>query len=331
VKKIISILLIMLLLLSAVGCTQTPAGDDIPAQSDNNEESEENLNEYGLPVEVTPKPKKVTVTDSAGRKVTTSKNNGDIVSLCKEATSLLISLEVEKRLTGVEHTACENELFKLAFPEIDTVEKVTDQNGVLTDKIIGQKPGLVVLCENDIELIKKFEDANIVCAVVALDDIESIKSSIELVGKLVNSNDKALKLKSYYESALSRLKVMTLTHNPSTVAVYNDNSFIRSMLSNINCNIDSSSQKIIASLDEGAPDNAITVPNGISRWDVPSTELILGIYWFAYKLYPGLFTNTELAQVALNFYADFYNIKLTEDQVGISVKPNQTLTDFDVE
>ena len=45
--------------------------------------------------------------------------------------------------------------------------------------------------------------------------------------------------------------------------------------------------------------------------------LVLGLYWYACKLFPNAVSVDEATQKAINFYADFYGVKLTAEDLGI--------------
>ena len=302
-KRIIAFLLIIIMLLS--GCASKPDETATPDIEDKVEDK-------------TPPPHEVTVTDSAGRVVTTTAEKSGIVSLCEEATSLLIALGVEKRVTGVEAGAKDNTLFFLAYEEIENVTEVTDEHGVITDAVIDLDPGLVVLGRHQTDLLEVLEHSGLICAVVALDSIDSINDSIELLGTLVNSAERATKLKNYYSSALERLTVFTMGEEEKTVSVYENDPFVTSMLSHLDCKIEDGAGVVIANSDADV-EGAIKVPQAIEKWDRPCTALVLGIYWYAHKIYPTLFTDRELSQRAINFYSEFYGVKLTSEQVGIPV------------
>ncbi len=312
-KRVISILIIIMMLFSLIGCNVIKPPDDEPAVNlENNADTEEN-NEY-----VTPKPEKVTVIDSEGREVTTSSTNGDIISVGFEATSLLIALGAKGRLTGVEDSASENKLFLKAFPQITDIAKITSGDTVLTDDIIAQKPGLVVLTKKNSSLVPVFDDAGITCAVVALNTIEDIKNSITLMGTLSNTNEKAQKLSAYYDSALTRIKALTMTEERKSISIYNNDEFLTQLLSNLSCDITENGEITVSQLDN-APSGALTVPNCIERWDKPSVSLVLGLYWFTFNIYPNVISKNEMAQKAINFYSEFYSVTLTADDVGVDI------------
>lgn len=304
-KRILCIIIVIMIVFSLFGCSADREGVAQPNGED----------------EKVPEPNEITVTDSEGREVTTSSVNGDIVSVSREATSLLIALGAKDRLTGVEDSAKDTELFKRAFPEIEDVAVVTDGDRVLTDKIIEQNPGLVVITKKQTDLVSVFEQAGITCAVVALDTVEDIKNSINLMGALSNTTEKAQKLSSYYSSALSRITVLTMVEQKHTVTVLGGNPLITELVSHISCEITDSGEYVIASRDDAA-DGVITVPDGIERWDRPSVSLVLGLYWYTHCIYPDLISEAEISQRAINFYSEFYNIDVTSLEVGIDIREN---------
>lgn len=303
-KRVVSVFLIILLLMSS--CTARPDDTADPIIDNSGE--------------VAPDPWEVTVTDSTGREVTTTADNGDIVSTSVQSTSLLIALGAEKRLTGVEYTAADTELFKLAFDGIKDVKTVTNENGVDVNAIIEQKPGLVVLNTDQSDIVSDLENAGIICAVVALDTIDNIKNSIELVGKMINAEKRAVMIKNYYTAALERMYVTTMTADElRKVSVHENDEFILSMLKNIKCEITDDTELVIARSDKDVP-NAVKVPVSVEKWDEPSISLVLGLYWYCHSIYPELLSYNEVSQHAKNFYIEFYGLELTPEQLGLPEK-----------
>lgn len=264
-----------------------------------------------------PEPQSVTVTDSDGRTVTTSQTNGDIISVGYESTSLLIALGAKGRITGVQMLDDSLPLLKKAYPEIENLPAVTDKNGkILTDKIKEQNPGLVILTGDYASYLEELESAGLTVAIVRFETVEQVKSSAELIGRLSNTDGTAEQLSAFYDSALTRLKTLTMTEDKKTVTVYNNDPILTELLSYLNCELSPQGKYTVAKAADNV-NGAITAPSGIEPWDQPSVALVLGLYWYACKLFPNAVSVDEATQKAINFYADFYGVKLTAEDLGI--------------
>jgi len=58
------------------------------------------------------------------------------------------------------------------------------------------------------------------------------------------------------------------------------------------------------------------LPNGVSRWGHPGgIETPLAIVWTAKTLYPDRFANVDLKEITAEFYGDFFNYKLSPDDI----------------
>ncbi|KAF1085301.1 High-affinity heme uptake system protein IsdE precursor [Sporotomaculum syntrophicum] len=63
------------------------------------------------------------------------------------------------------------------------------------------------------------------------------------------------------------------------------------------------------------------MPIGISRWGHPgSLETPLAILWTAQLLYPDKFTELDLADEAKGFYAEFFNLQLSDEEIDQVLK-----------
>ncbi len=70
------------------------------------------------------------------------------------------------------------------------------------------------------------------------------------------------------------------------------------------------------------------IPVGISRWGHPGgLETPLAILWTAKKIYPKIFTDIDLEKEIQAFYKSFFNISLTEDDIG-KILANKGMRNF---
>lgn len=68
------------------------------------------------------------------------------------------------------------------------------------------------------------------------------------------------------------------------------------------------------------------VPRSVIRWAHPSPEQAIGVLWAAARLYPGRFTEAEVAAELRHFYRFFYQIHLGDDEIEDIVHPSMRKT-----
>lgn len=64
-----------------------------------------------------------------------------------------------------------------------------------------------------------------------------------------------------------------------------------------------------------------TPPVGAFWWDRPSPDAILGFMWLAKTLYPTEFIDLDIKEETKNFYSQFYNYELTDEEVQSFLNP----------
>lgn len=299
-KKLLIFFLVLILMIS--GCS-SDIGTDTPQPDDQQE--------Y-----VPPEPAEVTVTDSDGRTVTTSAENGDIVSVGYESTCLLIALGAKGRITGIDAESADSRLVSDSCPELGQLPVITDDGSVVTDSITAQNPGLVILTDEYVQYLSELENAGLTVAVVRFNGVEQIKSSVELIGSLSNTQQAAQNLCNYYDSALTRFKVLTMTEPQKTVSVFNNDELLTEFMTYINCSVAENGEFVIARASDNVQ-GALCAPSLIEPWDEPSVSLVLGLYWYAHNIYPDLFSKEEITQKAIDFYTEFYGVSYTAQQLGL--------------
>lgn len=63
--------------------------------------------------------------------------------------------------------------------------------------------------------------------------------------------------------------------------------------------------------------NVYTFPSQIEAWDYPTPSSVLGVLWLTYQLHPQEYTKEQYAEEAQNFYQRFFDISVTEAQLGL--------------
>ena len=111
-KKILSMLLASVMVLSLAACSNQPAEENSSSQSSS---------EQTASLETT---YPVTITDALGREVTIEEKPERLVSGYYITTSYLAALDLDEKLVGIEAKADTRELYKLAAPELPSLPNV---------------------------------------------------------------------------------------------------------------------------------------------------------------------------------------------------------------
>ncbi len=82
-----------------------------------------------------------------------------------------------------------------------------------------------------------------------------------------------------------------------------------------------SAWKAVSAVKEG---RLYVVPNDGDNWIDPSPKWVLGLYWLAKLLHPGLFKNLNVERKAARFYEEFFN--LSPSKVKLTGDLNATLS-----
>ena len=309
-RRFISILIMTVMALSLFGCVknggETGRTDD-PGVRPNDPDR----------VYVAPEPRQITVEDSDGTPVTTSADNAGIASLGYQATSLLIALGAKGNIVAVDDTYDDRPLILRALPGIKELARVSTGDGIDIEMLNAAGAGLVILTDQYAQYADEIRESGATVAVVRFETVEQVKDSARLIGKLSNTETQANDLASFYNAALERMDVMMSVEKPATVSVYADDPVIRELLGHLNCNFELDTARVVAKAGAPAPEDAIKAPDAIEPWDEPGVALVLGLYWYAHKLYPSVISKEEVVQKARTFYATYYGVDLTAEEIGI--------------
>lgn len=74
------------------------------------------------------------------------------------------------------------------------------------------------------------------------------------------------------------------------------------------------SDKSWQSLSAVADGKIIMNPQGVMKWEKFGVEIALQLVWITKELYPGLLNDVDVKQTVLDFYSNYYGMKLTDAQ-----------------
>ena len=191
-KKIISLLLILSMLLTLVACAQpekpvetTPATTEatVPTTEEPTPETTVALSHYP-----------VTVTDHAGREVVIEEEPQKLVSGYYISTSLLIALELDAKMVGIEAKANKRAIYKLAAPELIDLPNVGTAKEFDLEGCVALEPDLVILPIKLKSAVETLESLGIDVLLVNPENQELLTEMVNMIAAATNTEDKAEQL-----------------------------------------------------------------------------------------------------------------------------------------
>ena len=199
-KKFTSILLVLAMLLSFAACGQdgkpeaaTPAATEaaVPATE-----------------EVVPETRShypITVTDQAGREVTIEEEPQRLISAYYITTSLLMALDLEDRMVGIENTPEKRAVYGLSSPDLLALPTVGTAKELDLELVASLEPDLLVLPMKLKNALETLEALGFDVLLVDPEDQERLEGMIELVALAANKEETAQQLLTFINEQQSFL------------------------------------------------------------------------------------------------------------------------------
>ena len=172
-KKLLSLILVLAMLLSFTACSDK-----------NTSEENENTN-----VPATHYP--VTVTDQAGREVTIEEEPQKLVSGYYISSSLLIALDLDEKMVGIEAKAGKRAIYSLAAPALIELPNVGTAKEFDLEGCVALEPDLVILPLKLKNTAETLETLGIDVLYVNPENQELLTDMIRLIAAATNTEDKA--------------------------------------------------------------------------------------------------------------------------------------------
>ena len=191
-KKLISLLLVLSMLLCLAACGQSGKPEEAtPATTESTPSAtEENVPEAS----VAPSHYPVTVTDHAGREVVIEEEPQKLVSGYYISTSLLIALDLDEKLVGIEAKANKRAIYKLAAPELIDLPNVGTAKEFDLEGCAALEPDLVILPIKLKSAVETLEGLGIDVLLVNPETQELLTGMIDMIAAATNTEDKAAEL-----------------------------------------------------------------------------------------------------------------------------------------
>ena len=242
-KKVLSLLLVLVMLFSITACGQkntnsgspnpTEVSSKTPDTESDSSDSTAALTPDPVPdssdstATLTPVPDSsdllvtqypVTVTDQAGRKVTIESEPQKLVSGYYISTSLLIALDLDDKLVGIEAKANKRSIYKLSAPELIDLPSVGTAKEFDLEGCLALEPDLVILplkLKNTAETLEKL---NIDVLYVNPESQELLNEMMTLIGTATNTQKETKALMDFITKHEATLQ--NVLANADTPKVY---------------------------------------------------------------------------------------------------------------
>ena len=340
-KKTLSLLLILTMLLSFAACGQTGTPEEtFPTTA----VTETTVASSHYPV---------TVTDQAGRQVTIETEPQRLISSYYITTSLLMALNLDNRLVGVEDNAGLRPIYGLSNPHILELPSIGTAKEIDLEACAALAPDLAILPMKVKDSADDLEALGIRVLLVNPESQALLTEMIRLVAAATNTCDQAEALMGFIESKETYLgEILSGVEMPS-VYLAGNSSFLstagnamyqsdmirlaggRNVAGEITdtywAQIDyeqllawdpeyiilpSSAKYTVADVladPNLAGCRAVTnarvfqIPGDAESWDSPVPGSILGAFWLANILHPDRMTETDCAEIMDEYYETFYH------------------------
>ena len=205
-RKFITMLILMLALL------MTGWGKTV---SDVTEQQNENTDGYPM-----------TLIDQTGREVIIEEEPESIVSGYYISTSLLIALDQEDKLVGVENDADKRPVYAYSNPDILKLPSLGTVKEFDLEECALLNPDLVVVPTKLMSIIPSLEELGITVLVVNPENEELLNEMILLLGRATNSEETANELLACKEAKLKELQEILIDVERPKVYLAGNSSFL---------------------------------------------------------------------------------------------------------
>lgn len=215
-KKYLALLLALTMTMSMAACGANETTGSVPetsvsessvaeseasSGSEADAESEVSSEEVQEPVSRFP----VTVTDQAGREVVIEEQPQKLVSGYYISTSLLIALDLDEKMVGVEAKADKRAIYKLSAPELAELPSVGTAKEFDLEGCAALEPDLVILPLKLKSAAETLEGLGIDVLLVTPEDQALLNEMITLIGAATGTEERAQELLDFTTEQQARL------------------------------------------------------------------------------------------------------------------------------
>lgn len=204
-KKVLSLVAVGLIIVGSFsGCTSKEISQEDVTPIVTSSEKLENENKVDKEASFP-----IVVTDQLGREVEIKEEPQRIISSYYITSSLLIALEAEDKVVGLEMKADTREIYKLAAPQFLELPAVGNSKTLNIEESLALNPDLMIIPTRLKEFIPQLEALRIPVIAVEPESMEQFLGSIELIGEAIGKVDKANELIQYHLEVMEMATEMT--------------------------------------------------------------------------------------------------------------------------
>lgn len=223
-KKLISLLLVLTMLLTLAACGQSGKSEEttsaavVPTVPPT---------EAAVP-ETTAAPSHypITVTDHAGREVIIEEEPQKLVSGYYISTSLLIALDLDEKLVGIEAKANKRAIYSLSAPALIDLPNVGTAKEFDLEGCAALEPDLVILPIKLKNAVETLEGLGIDVLLVNPENQELLTGMIHMIAAATNTGDKAAGLLGFTAAQESYLSETLVGAETPSVYLAGNSSFL---------------------------------------------------------------------------------------------------------
>lgn len=339
-KKLLSLLLVLAMLLSLAACAPAK-NQSIPTES---ADSSGEKNESSYPV---------TLTDQAGRQVVIEKEPQTLISCYYITTSLLMALQLDDRLVGVEDNAGLRPIYERSNPQLLNLPSIGTAKELDLEGCAALMPDLAILPLKVQDSVPSLEALGIQVLLVNPESQDLLIEMIRLVAAATNTEERADALIGFIETQEAYLLDMLENAEKPSVYLAGNSSFLstagNAMYQSDMIRLAGGSNAagaiedtywaqidyeqllvwdpeyiILPSSAKYTAEDVLTDPNlsecqavvnghvyqipgDAESWDSPVPGSILGALWLANILHPGLLSNEACKELMNEYYETFYD------------------------
>lgn len=209
-KKWISVLLVLAMVFGFAACGSKNTENQVP-------EGDKTVVSSHYPV---------TVTDQAARTVTIEKEPEKLVSCYYIGSSLLIALDLDDKMVGIEGKADKRAIYKLSAPRLTELPSVGSAKEFDLEGCAALKPDLVILPLKLKDTAAKLDELGIQTLLINPESSELLLETIDLVAEAANKTERAAELKSFIEKQQQLLKEKLADAEKPTVYLGGNSNFL---------------------------------------------------------------------------------------------------------
>lgn len=337
-KKLISLLLAMSILLSFAACSQSTQ-EDTPAGP---------IGHYPI-----------TVTDHAGREVLIEKEPQRLVSCYYITSSLLMALDLDEKMVGIEDNPDYRPIYALSAPRLLELPWVGTAKVLDAEGCAALEPDLVILPLRLKDSAEILENLGIDVLLVNPESQQLLTEMIRMVAAATNTQQTGEDLISFLETQEQHLTEILsgvpcpsvyLAGNSSLLSTAGDAMYQSDLIRlaggrNVAAEIPDAywaeidyeqllvwdpDYIILASSAQYTPEDVLADPNlaecsavlngnvyqipaDAESWDSPVPGSVLGAIWLANIFHPELLTDTDCSAIMNEYYEIFYHFTYSKN------------------